>query len=445
MSSTNEQWICGPRWSDGQWSRSALVIIWLAFFSYTNIVALLFQYLVLPMLPSLYAGQGLMFGDSISFHQAAQALAEKIASNGWSAWAPWPSVNTHGNVAVLAALYALFGPNPSVAIPINACLHASSGVLLILIGKELPSASAARFGTVLAACLFIGFPSALNWYGQIHKDGYAILGFLLLLYSGVKILRLEYLREALNPLFSAGAGLALTAFVRPSNLQLYELMALGMLVIAIATYRRMNARCLIQIVFSVMIVSAAISIRAGAHQMQTTVGTIVTKEQALASTRPARASELMNWRWVSSPSFPAFVDDLARKLSHLRVFMAAYGVRENAGSMIDLDSRPSNIEEFFSYLPRAILIGVFAPFPETWVGKLNLSQTIGVAETFLWYMIFPGLLWSAWRRRRDPVLWWLVVCALGLLMVESYITSNLGTLHRVRYPFLFVFIYNESK
>lgn len=240
-----------PPRAEEESSRRVLVILWLAFFAYTTSVALLFQHLVLQMLPSLHAGQGLLSQDSLYFHQVAQALAETISRDGWLVWTPWPSAYTQGNVAVLAALYALFGPNPSSAIPINACLHASSGVLLILIGRELSSGRAARWGSLVAACLFVGFPSALNWYGQVHKDGYAILGFLLLLYSGAKILKLERVREAAHPLIAAGGG-ALTAFVRPNNLQLFEIMAVGMLILAMCVFSRLSIRGAVQIAFSGM-------------------------------------------------------------------------------------------------------------------------------------------------------------------------------------------------
>jgi peptidoglycan biosynthesis protein MviN/MurJ (putative lipid II flippase) len=414
-----------------KFSLPVLAILWIAFFSYTTSVALLFQYLVLPMVPSLHAGQGLLSQDSLYFHRVAQTLAEAIARDGWSAWTAWPTASAHGNVAVLAALYAIFGPNPSSAIPINACLHASSGVLLILIARDLFSARAVHWGAVVAACLFIGFPSALNWYGQIHKDGYAILGFLLLLYSGVKILRLETVQGAAFSLLLAGAGLALTAFVRPNNLQLFQIMAVGMLVLAVALFRRMNTRCVVQILFSVMIVLAATIIRPPVGQLDESVKLRYSEQGS---------GGLADWHWTSSSVVPRFVDDFAKKLSNLRVFMAAHGVRENAGSMIDLDSMPGNTLALLGYLPRAAMVGVFAPFPDTWGSKFSLARMVGVAETFLWYAIFPGLLWSIWRRRRDPVLWWLLGCALAILTVESYVTANLGTLHRVRYPFLFILI-----
>ena len=438
--------------TEGRSSFTVLAILWVAFFSYTTCIALLFQHLILPMVPSLHAGQGLLSQDALYFHQVATELAETITRDGWSAWTPWPSPTAQGNVAVLAALYTIFGPNPSSVIPINACLHASSGILLILIGRELSSSRSARIGSAVAACLFVGFPSALNWYGQLHKDGYAILGFLLLLYSGVKFLKLEYLREALMPFVAAVTGIALTAFVRPNNLQLFGIMALGMLVLSIGMFRKNKIRVLAQILFSVAIVMAATFIRSDAESLQMgSSPSVLVKALGGDSSEGDRSEEerlesegflkmFISWTWSPSSVVPQPIDNVAKKLSNIRLFLAAYGVLEHAGSMIDVGSMPRNLGELVVYLPRTTVVGVFAPFPDTWLSKFSLTRAVGVAETLIWYAIFPGLLWSVWQRKKNPVLWWLLGCSLAILSVESYITVNLGTLHRVRYPFLFVLI-----
>lgn len=404
-----------------------LIFIWLIFFIYTTSAALLFQQFVLPMETSLHAGQGLLSQDSMYFHKVAQNLATLILRDGWSAWTPYPTPSAGGNVAVLSALYVFFGPNPSSVIPINAMLHASGGVVLILIGRGLSSSRAARLGSVLAACLFVGFPSALNWYGQVHKDGYAILGFFLLLYSGVEIIRLDTLTRGVIPLIAAVLGLLFTAFVRTDNLQLFQIMAVGMLVFSISRFYRMGGVFVAQVIYAILIILAATVIQP-AHHLEPSV------ELELPEVGGG------NWQWTPTNYLPLSIDNVAKKLSQFRVYMAAYGVSQNAGSMIDLESMPSNVQELVGYLPQAVLVGVFAPFPDVWFSKISLVRMVGVAETVLWYVIFPGVLWLIWHLRRNPVLWWLLGCALALLTVESYITANLGTLHRVRYPFLFVLI-----
>ena len=40
------------------------------------------------------------------------------------------------------------------------------------------------------------------------------------------------------------------------------------------------------------------------------------------------------------------------------------------------------------YLPRALVVGLFAPFPDFWVEKLSLPRVIGALETLMFYLFF---------------------------------------------------------
>ena len=124
-------------------------LIWFIFFAYSLATALLFQILLPILLPSLHAGNGLMSQDSMFFHQSAIALAEEIRHNGWGAWGIWPQPYNTGNVAVLGAVYALFGYKPILLLPLNAFLHACSGLCLMLIGRQLFSGNYAKYGSLV--------------------------------------------------------------------------------------------------------------------------------------------------------------------------------------------------------------------------------------------------------------------------------------------------------
>ena len=196
--------------------------VWLFAFIYAAALSLIFQKLVLPMLPALHAGQGLMKNDAFLYHQAALTLAENIREHGWSAWSPWSSqTSTSGNVAVLSALYALFSPTPALIIPVNAVLHATSAAMLVLIGRELFPGRAGNLAGLTAAGLFVFFPSALSWYSQPLKDSYVIAGTLLVFYSWVMALRpMPWRRGLLAPLAWMAAGVSLIVFVKPYYLKL---------------------------------------------------------------------------------------------------------------------------------------------------------------------------------------------------------------------------------
>jgi hypothetical protein len=79
---------------------------------------LFIQLVLLPhILPSLDAGHGLLRGgDWIGFHEDANAMAQKIARQGWSAFELRP--RGQAPVGITAAVYALTGIHePWIMVP----------------------------------------------------------------------------------------------------------------------------------------------------------------------------------------------------------------------------------------------------------------------------------------------------------------------------------------
>jgi len=426
------------------------LVLWVAFFAYTTAVAILFQQIIVPLVPSMEASQGLFSADSLYFHKVAATLAETIIREGWQHWTPWPPPNAYGNVAVLAALYAIFGPDPALSIPVNAFLHASSGLLLFFIGRELFSGRAAYIASIVAACLFVVFPSGLNWYAQVHKDGYAIFGFLLIIYAGLKALRSEQTWfSAFYAIIVLLFGIGFTAFVRPNNFVLFLAMAAAMLFFSIFQFHRFSIKLFLQIVFATLIVASSILIPNSVPQAewlptQLKISDLELSKSGRTKELPANDKIFLErmpyWKWSVSKVLPGNIDHLAEKLSRVRLFMTSYGVQASAGSMIDIERMPENFSEFLQYLPRALIVGMFAPFPNDWFSGLSQAKLVGAFEVFILYLIFPGLLRLLWYQRKNLAMWWLLIPTLTILMAESYITANLGTLHRIRYPFIFVLI-----
>ena len=157
----------------------SIKLFWCVGFVYASLLALLLQKGVLPLIPALHAGHGLLSNDAIVFHNLAVEVAERIRMNGWSEWRLYP--NGWGNVGMLSAIYALFGPEPAWFIPINAAAHVTGAVLIYRMGGRLCPGNAGMLGGLIAGIAFLTFPSALQWYGQNHKDAFAIAGTLLVL------------------------------------------------------------------------------------------------------------------------------------------------------------------------------------------------------------------------------------------------------------------------
>ena len=402
-------------------------IIWASFFIYSLTTALLFQLLLPILLPSLHAGNGLLSQDSVYFHQSAITLAEEIRRNGWGIWRMWPSSYTTGNVAILGAIYAIFGYKPVLLLPLNAVLHACSGLCLVLIGRQLFLGNIARVGSLVAGCLYIVFPSSLNWYAQTHKDEYAALGFLLLILAGIRLLNSKNWQGLFTSYFFLVVGLALTIFVRPNNLQLYTLLGIGIVFIGAINVLRNKTKFAHLVIFASIIFLSAAFIKVSPHQESSAPQNIA-------------GDFAQAWQWRATPELPSAVDNTVKKLANIRAFMAANALKDGAGSMIDLDRMPTNFYAVLQYFPVAGLNGLFAPYPNSWATNKSPLWTIGVVEIAIWYLLFPGMLWLIWRERKNSALWWVVLTTYAVLTLEAFLISNLGTLHRIRYPFLFIFI-----
>jgi hypothetical protein len=117
---------------------------------------------------------------------------------------------------------------------------------------------------------------------------------------------------------------------------------------------------------------------------------------------------------------------------------------DSPGSNIDMNVQFHSFADLLRYLPRAAVIGFFAPFPEMWFASGSQVGTAGRLlsgfETILTYMIECLALVGLWRRWNQPGAWLLFltsaigVTALGLIVV------NIGSLYRVRYPFWMMFV-----
>lgn len=415
-------------------------ILWVVLFCYAICVALIFQKVLLPLLPSLHAGGGLMSNDAVYFDSVASALAEQIQLHGWSSWQLYPATGARGNVAILAALYALFGHDPTLIIPVNAAIHAFGGVLIFLIARELSDkASIGIYSGLIAACLFVMFPSALTWYGQNHKDGYMIFGVLLILLTWVKAVRLEYdLRGWLTLVFGYSVGILLIGCVRPYSLVLLLVATLGVLSVAFAVslWRGQFRRFAPLLTFFLI---AGISLIVGLKAVSTTaVGSEATATTA-AYDKMVEAYENWQgkggWQWRDAPYVPDSIEKYIETAARTRAGLIDYGLSVNAKSMIDEDIKPQSIGEVGLYLPRALQVAFFAPFPSSWLANTSMTRLVASGEMLIYYLCFPGILLLLFYNRKPGVLV-VIYFSCFFLLVYGFTQANLGTLYRYRYGYL---------
>lgn len=414
-------------------------IVFLLFFSYATATALLFQKFLLPLVVSAHHGQGLVEGDSSYFHAVAVELAERIRLYGWSEWRVYPAFGATGNVALLGALYVLFGEDPSLMVPVNAAIHALTGTLLFLLGRMLWPGRVGTLAGMIAGSLYVVFPSALNWYGQIHKDGFAIAGTALVLTAWV-LVEVGRLGRWLAPvaIATALAGLALIVFVRPYNLMLVLGGVVVMLTFKLVLvwknrgYTVFRRTLVLQLALTALVGAAAyIAPQTGAT------------EQAYAAWNKStevwgRGERIaIEWKWQPTSWVPQVIENYVEVMARSRVGLIDEGLKIQAGSLYDIDKRPSSTPQVVAYAPRALQIALFAPFPSLWFEKLSVTRLVAVGEMAIWYLIAPGLLLALWFARSRAVLA-VLAFSLALLTLYGITIANVGTLYRIRYLYLFL-------
>ncbi len=413
-------------------------VLWVLYFCFTTISALIFQKLLLPLVPSLHAGYGLLTNDAIHFHTLAVGLVEQIHAVGWSAWSIWPHYSGGANVSILAILYYFFGPDPSLVIPINAVLHATGGVCIYLIAKAIVPGGVGHYAGLVVSTIFVMFPSGLMWYAQLHKDGYAILGLLFVVYSWVQWAANGYCKNRIIYFLGGNIiGGILLLSVRSYALDILLLAVLLMFILVLINTLIKKKKLFLPIIGSASAVLCIGLLVSAVHVFN--LGNDI--DSYYSSERNEKfeehCSKFKSWEWQSSNWAPKLVDHYASAFAGVRYRAICYA--PDAYSTLDRNIFPSDIGGVITYLPRALQIAMFAPFPDAWFHDISMTRIVGWAEIFVWYLFVPGLIILLLKRNTLPV--WLVLSfGIVFLLAYSYVAPNLGTLHRLRYPFIMVFM-----
>ena len=310
-------------------------------------------------------------------------------------------------------------------------------MLIYLIAQAISPGKVGNNAGLLVSVLFIVFPSSLNWYAQLHKDGYAILGLLLVLYSWVKWTSVDNYKSKLF-LFLAGnlIGGVLLLSVRTYAVDVLFLAIVLLFLISLSS-NLINKRMLWKAIVggvSVIVIIGLLVMYAHTYKVGTDVDRYRisnVKDIHIAMGINCPTSE--SWEWQSNGIFPAKLDGYAKAATEIRLafLCAAY---ESASNQ-DRHKAPENIIDIVGYLPRVLQIALFAPFPDTWFKEVSITKIIGWVEIFAWYLFAPGIILLLWQRPIQQV-WIVLGFVFVFLLVYGYVIPNLGTLHRIRYPFL---------
>lgn len=403
---------------------SARGVFALVFF-YSLSVGLLIQLVILPFwMPALDAGHGLLKGgDWIWFHREAVQLAERIRQEGWAVW----QLRPHGNapIGIAAAAYALIGiSEPWVLMPLNAGLFAICATCFYLMFTLVAPRQLAFAATVP----YVFFPSAVMIFGQIHKDVWSIAGFSLiaLVWARFAAHTAPGWKDVVLQVMLALSGELLIWLVRPYLVEV--VLAASVLTVSVIAVRavftrgagpRHSLQWWIGIAASITLLVTCVWLPTGNQ------GTKISERRA-------------NFVWSRTDLIPASADIALSKLGgSRRGFTEGY---PNAGSNIDTEVQFHSAADVVKYIPRALAIGLFSPFPNMWSetgvspGAERMRLLAGI-ETVFAYLVLPGVLLLFIRRGPHGTTTVLLIQAVVPLIVLALIVSNVGTLYRMRYGY----------
>lgn len=407
--------------------------------------------------PNLIDPDGIMpsfASDSYTYRQPAIVLTQVLKQQGASAWLA-ESEPVHIKLLSLqfAVFGSLFGYTPLSAELLNLCCYLSSLWLVFFIGQELAGERAGMIAAVMAGL----WPSLLLHSTQLLKEPLFISGGLVFILIVTTTLTRTYTRRT-AVIVSLVTVLFATLLLRIRfQLGLILLAAVGfgllMLVVKQILERRLlfwNAVCPV-----LVLVAGALS------PLYMAAAVEKHKQFAPGLIGPSkRADPIGLW--------PSMIKD-ATSGSQKRVgsdhrlppvlgwvMPEIFATRHNynvdvleAGSAVDRDVEFHTARDVFSYLPRAFALGMWAPFPNTWIrtGKHvgNTGMTVAAVETAAMYLCqLLALVGVMIGRRRIAAALLLFFSAFGSTML-GLVVSNVGTLYRLRYIFWILLIILAAK
>jgi hypothetical protein len=371
-------------------------------------------------------GVGISFAlDSASYRsealQMAYLLRELRLRDWWNYTGPLATFHSRIYSISYALLGPVFGEGILAIEPVNLFYYLSTLVLTYLIGAAVFSEAVGR----LAAAAVGLWPSLLIFSTQLLRDPLFISAFLLLLVSLVFCIKRPItLKQAFGYASMASAALVIVLLGRATMWEILGLVVLLAALFCAASQiieRRFDPPKTIAILL-VCVVAILLPKLIPSH---------------LVTDRANRGLEMQ-----SSISGEARWTRVARQIGWTRHrFIAAY---PTAGSNVDSDVELHTVSDIVKYFPRALQIGLLAPFPQMWFSagkKVGLTGRLLIgAEMLTLYLVLGLSAVTVILRRRNLLVWLLFGVAVLGCVALAYVVVNASALYRLRYPYFILFI-----
>jgi len=147
-------------------------------------------------------------------------------------------------------------------------------------------------------------------------------------------------------------------------------------------------------------------------------------------------------KWQNSAFLPRVVDVQMSKVNDQRNYF--YLHQYHANTTFDYDVEINSAIKFIRYLPRAVQVGYFAPFPTDWnsskSNKANLMHKVIALEMIFIYLAFSGFIIALFIWRKKFEFWLLIAFSLFYSLFPVYAFPNIGALVRYRYAAIMIIV-----
>jgi hypothetical protein len=406
--------------------------------------------------PSFLDRDGIMESfafDSYEYQRGAARLAGILKESGLRAWAAEPE---QAHVKLIAIQFALLGPlfgySTLSAEPFNLFCYVAILCLVFLLGREV---GGRRVGLAAAVAVAL-WPTFLLHTTQFLKDPLFIAGGLAL-----TLIVTTWLTRTYNWVSAAGmsalmaAATALLVLIRHKfGVIIFAVVcfALLLLVVRQVLERRLlywNLICpLLVLIVGALTTFSLVATSQKLKQYPSTEG-----GQPKAVAGPGKqAPAIVVYRGAVSPetkAHPNLTGRLHRATERIAADLSQTRHRFNvgapeSGSSIDREVEFKDSKDLVLYLPRAVEIGFWSPFPNTWLGAGarvgSAGRLLSGAETLVIYLCQLLALVGIWRDPRSLSSWLLLLIVIFGVTALGLVVSNVGTLYRFRYLFWMLLI-----
>jgi putative peptidoglycan lipid II flippase len=376
------------------------------------------------LMPSQFDHNGLaaFASDGYVYQTEILELCDVLKTQGMVAWATWP---TQLHLRLYSLPLAALGSSSGFSIlkiePLNLIYYLAILGLLFKLGATVFNY---RTGLIAAGTVAI-WPSFVLHTTQLLRDPLLITAFLILMVAVVLCLKRDYpwIRGLLGGVAAATAIVLIRIVRLPMWSMLWATTAMAVLFLIIRLLRQ-HRYPIGNIIFALMMIAALLI----APHFQTAFH----NQQVVRRPRVIVPEEVQK--------LPLEEQIAARRQGFaLRLDNSGQPVPSEAGSDIDRGVRFNGTADIIWHLPRALVVGVFAPFPNMWIGAGKQvggsGRMLSGFETLLSYMIECLALFGLWQARRDISGWFVfLVITLGAVAL-GLVVANIGALYRLRYPF----------